>query len=149
MWRTIGISLSSYLFVVSLYAFLSYLFKLDEKIGFLLTEIFKSSLGIDVVKFFILNIISILLSDYIIRKFQSEENSIKFWKEKLDKSENKFKDLNRSHEELIHYVTILMNDYSKIACISDVTTKYGIENKVGSHIEKLKNHIPEEDIESI
>lgn len=149
MWRTIGVSLISYLFVVCLYALLSYFFDLDRKIEFLIKEVFNSSAGIDVIKFFILNIISILLSDNFIRKFQPKENKVEHWRGLFDEINNKFNDLQGLHEELIHYVTIIMNDYSSMACIIDFAAKYDVETKVDSHIEKLKSYIPEEDIESI
>lgn len=149
MWRTIGLSLISYLFVVCLYALLSYLYELDGKIEFLIKEVFKSSVGIDVIKFFILNVISILLSDKFIRKFQPKENNIEYWKGLFDEINDKWNELQESHKELIHYVTIIMNDYGRMACIIDFAAKCDIETKVDSHIEKLKSYIPEEDIESI
>lgn len=167
MWEKIGVSLVTYIAVIIVYGVISYFCDLDGKLSFFITEVLRANISLDVVKFFLFNISTIMLSEKFYNKPDGKERcddlSLRF--EKINHDHNKlngnYKDLKQSHTNLVkeheelkeeygnlkQNLIIIMQDYSAIFVNFEVRTK--IHQKMIKHLESIKSHLSTHEIQAI
>ncbi|QIM67475.1 hypothetical protein A4G16_08940 [Mannheimia granulomatis] len=175
MWEKIGVSLGTYILVIIVYGVISYFWDLDGKLSFFITEILRSNISLDVVKFFLFNISTIMLSERFYNKPDSKENVSSSLKEKHDELLLKLNNINDNYNKLdsIHRdlkenhtnlekeyeklkeeygnlkqnLIIIMQDYSAIFVNLEVRAK--IHQKMIKHLESIKSHLSTHEIKAI
>lgn len=131
MGAKILISLSVYISCVFTFYNVFFYFNFDSWLDGLLKNIIKTELHPETVKFFIINIVSVILSDLLYEKITPQDRKYKHWKKK-------YKDLARQLKVFLPEIISEMCKYNVYS-----------SNQLASFLKNLNGILPQEDIKEI
>lgn len=131
MGAKILISLFVYICCVFIFYHIFFYFKFDSWLDGLLKNIIKTELHPETVKFFIINIFSIILSDLLYEKVTPQDRKYKYWKKK-------YKDLSSQLKVFLPEVISEMCKYNIYS-----------SNQLESFLKNLDGILPDKDIKEI
>ena len=141
MWRSIGVSLLTYIVLIVIYRLISYLAELDDILSRFIKDILKLDLSVEVVKFFVFNIATIIISESFFKKYRDKEKTYEYWK-------NKYNSLTQTYNDLKQILLIIMQDYMMFFC-SNSDSNEKTHEKIKAHLKKLQPYLNQYEIDTI
>lgn len=148
MWRSIGVSLLTYIVLILVYRLISYFVELDDVLSKFIKDILKLDLSVDVVKFFVFNIATIIISESFLKKYQDEKKTYEYWENKYKNLTQKYKNLAQTYKSLKQILVIIMQDNMAFFCFNGNSNEKTSE-KIKAHLEKLQPYLNEYERDTI
>ena len=148
MWRSIGVSLLTYIALIVIYRLISYWAELDDVLSKFIKDILRLDLSIEVVKFFVFNIATIIISERFLKKYQDKKKTYEYWENEYNDLTQTYNNLVKTYDNLKQTLLIIMQDNMVLFC-SNGNSNEKTREKIKVHLEKLQPYLNQNEIDNI